>query len=74
MILILHAALCLTIQQIVTVWYAGVLHKSRVTTNYNQQREDLCKPLTQSVIKNYIQLLPNIKPPGPDGFCAEFYD
>lgn len=40
----------------------------------SQQREDLCKPLTQSEIKSCIQLLPNKKAPGPDGFCAEFYE
>lgn len=37
------------------------------------QRDDLCKPITLSEIKNCIQLLPNNKAPGPDGFNAEFY-
>lgn len=32
------------------------------------QRDDLCKPITLSEIKNCIQLLPNNKAPGPDGF------
>ena len=36
------------------------------------QRDDLCKPITLGEIKNCIQLLPNNKAPGPDGFSAEF--
>ena len=37
------------------------------------QRRNLCKPITLSEIRNCIQLLPNNKAPGPDGFNAEFY-
>ena len=34
----------------------------------NHQREDLCRLLTLSEIKNCIQILPNDKALGPDGF------
>lgn len=37
------------------------------------QRDDLCRPITQSEILKIIQLLPNNKAPGPDGFSGEFY-
>lgn len=46
------------------------VHLPQITS---QQREDRCRPLTQSEIKNCIQILPNNKAPGPDGFNAEFY-
>lgn len=36
------------------------------------QRTDLSKPLTASEIIKGIQLLPNNKTPGPDGFIGEF--
>lgn len=39
----------------------------------DEQRDSLCKPITLSEIKNCIQLLPNKKAPGPDGFNAKFY-
>lgn len=39
----------------------------------DEQRDDLCKPLSLSEIKNCIQQLSNNKAPGPDGFNAEFY-
>lgn len=39
----------------------------------DSQRDVLCKPIALSEIKNCIQLLPNNKAPGPDGFNAEFY-
>lgn len=37
------------------------------------QRDDLCKPITQSEILKVIQMLPNNKAPGPDGFTGEFF-
>ncbi len=39
----------------------------------NQQREDLCRPLTLGQIKTCIQLLPNSTALGPDGFNTEFF-